>query len=330
MKKILVASMAALLSAGLLLSCNEKKNGSSSGAAAEVEYPKKGITMICPWGAGGGTDAVLRALCSTAEKYLGQTITVENKTGGAGAIGHAAIKDAKNDGYTVGMITFELNSLPQQGLIDFNYSDYDPLIRVNADAATLTVKADAPYNTVAEFVDYCKAHPGEVSIGNSAPGSVWHIGAGLLADKTGIDVKHVAFEGAAGAVTAVAGGHIEAVAVSIAEVKSQLDAGNVKVLGVMDSKRPEGYPDIPTFNEQGFDIEYYTWRGLALPKGVDPAKKAVLVDAFTKAENDPDFIAKAKSLNLTLAYQNPDEFASFLKSNFEDVTATMKSIGLTE
>jgi len=300
----------------------------AAAAAKKVDYPKKAITMICPWGAGGGTDAVLRALCGTAEKYLGQTITVENKTGGAGAIGHAAIKNAKPDGYTVGMVTFELNSLPQQGLIDFTYADYDPLIRVNADAATLTVKADAPYNSVKEFVDYCKAHPGEVSIGNSAPGSVWHIGAGLLANATGIQVKHIPFEGAAGAVTALAGGHIQAVTVSLAEVKSQLDAGNLKCLGIMDEKRPEAYPNIKTFKEQGFNITYYTWRGLALPKGVDPQIKQILVDAFTKAEQDPDFVAKAKSLNLNLAYLNPTDFAAFLKSNFEDVTKTMVALGL--
>ena len=325
MKKIIAAATAVLLvgSTLSLVAC-KKSNKSAEG------YPKKGITMICPWGAGGGTDAVLRAICGAAEKQLGQTITVENKTGGGGAIGHAAIKDAKPDGYTVGMITFELNSLPQQGLIDFTYADYDPLIRVNADAATLTVKADAPYNTVQEFVDYCKANPGKVSIGNSAPGSVWHIGAGLLANKTGIDVKHVAFEGAAGAVTALAGGHIEAVSVSLAEVKSQLDAGNVKVIGIMDEKRPANYPDIPTFKEQGFDITYFTWRGLALPKGVDPAIKQVLVDAFAKAEQDPEFVETAAKLNLNLAYQDPVEFGKFLKTNFEEVTATMKSLGLAE
>ena len=325
MKKVFAVAGAALLvgSALALVACN-KSNKRAEGC------PKKGITMICPWGAGGGTDAVLRAICGAAEKQLGQTITVENKTGGGGAIGHAAIKDARPDGYTVGMITFELNSLPQQGLIDFTYADYDPLIRVNADAATLTVKADAPYNTVQEFVDYCKANPGKVSIGNSAPGSVWHIGAGLLAEKTGIDVKHVAFEGAAGAVTALAGGHIEAVSVSLAEVKSQLDAGNVKVIGIMDENRPANYPDIPTFKEQGFDITYFTWRGLALPKGVDPAIKQILVDAFAKAEEDPDFVETANKLNLNLAYQTPDEFGAFLKTNFEDVTATMKSLGLTD
>ncbi|QTQ16676.1 tripartite tricarboxylate transporter substrate binding protein [Treponema parvum] len=304
--------------------------GGDKDSAGKAKYPVKGITVICPWGAGGGTDAVLRGICAAAEKQLGVTLTVENKTGGSGAIGHAAIKNAKPDGYTVGMITFELNSLPQQGLIDFTYADYDPIIRVNADAATLTVKADAPYNTVKEFVEYCKNNPGKVSIGNSAPGSVWHIGAGLLADKTGINVKHIPFEGAAGAVTALAGGHIEAVSVSLAEVKSQLDAGNLKVLGIMDEKRPVSYPNIKTFKEQGFDITYYTWRGLALPKGVDPAIKQILVDAFTKAEQDPDFVKMAGNMNLNLAYMNSADFGAFLKTNYEAVTATMKSLGLID
>lgn len=323
MKKISV--MVFCIALGLIVLGSCKKNN-----AQKTDFPEHGITVICPWGEGGGTDAVLRALCKTAEKYLGTTITVENKTGGAGAIGHAAIKDARPDGYTLGMITFELNSLPPQKLINFTYADYDPIIRVNADAATLTVNADAPYNTVQEFVDYCKAHPGEVSIGNSAPGSVWHIGAGLLADATGIIVNHIPFEGATGAVSAVASGQIEAVTVSLPEVKSELDAGNVKVLGIMASERPESYPDIKTFTEQGFDIEYATWRGLALPKHVNPAIKAILVDVFTQAATDPEFLEECIRLNLSPAYQNPVDFTVFLKHNYNDVAKTMKSIGLIE
>ncbi|MDR2509355.1 MAG: tripartite tricarboxylate transporter substrate binding protein [Spirochaetaceae bacterium] len=304
--------------------------GCKKGGDGKTDYPRRNITMICPWAAGGGTDSILRALSAAAEKELGVTITVENKTGGAGAIGHAAIKNAKPDGYTVGMITFELNSLPPQGLIDFTYADYDPLIRVNSDAATLTVKGDAPYNSIKEFVEYCKQNPGAVSIGNSAPGSVWHIGAGLLANETGIDVKHIAFEGGAAAVTALAGGHIQAVTVSLAEVKSQLDAGNVKCLGVMDTKRSELYPNIPTFIEEGYNIVYSTWRGLALPKGVKPEIKAVLVDAFSKAMENPDFIEKARNMNLALAYLPPGEFAVFLKDNYESVERTLRETHLLE
>jgi tripartite-type tricarboxylate transporter receptor subunit TctC len=300
--------------------------GDSGGA----KYPAKNIAMICPWAAGGGTDAILRAVSAAAEKQLGVTITVENRTGGGGAIGHEAINNARPDGYTIGMITFELNSLPQQGLIDFTYKDYDPVVRVNADAATLTVKADAPYDTVREFVDYAKAHPGEISIGNSAPGSVWHIGAGLLSNETGIQVKHIPFEGAAPAVTALAGGHIQAVSVSLAEVKSQLDAGNVKVLGIMDTKRSELYPNIPTFIDQGYNITYATWRGIAFPKGVDPAIKKALEDAFTAAMQDPAFVAQAKNLNLDLAYQNSADFGRFLEENYNAVTRTLQETHLLD
>ena len=304
-------------------------SGKKKGTAQQnTNFPDHEITVICPWAEGGGTDAILRALCKSAEKYLGVPVKVDNRTGGAGAIGHAAIKDARPDGYTLGMITFELNSLPPQKLIGFTYRDYDPLMRVNADAATLTVSANAPYNTVQEFVDYCKEHPGEVSIGNSAPGSVWHIGAALLANLTGIVVNHVPFEGAAGAVAAVANGQIEAVTVSLPEVKAELDKGKVKVLGIMANNRSESYPDIPTFKDQGFGIDYATWRGLALPIGVDPAIKAILFNAFTKAENDPEFLNEAARLNLQPAYQNSVDFAVFLKQNYDNVERTMKSIGL--
>lgn len=298
--------------------------------SGEVRYPQRNITMICPWMPGGGTDTVLRALSAAAEKQLGVSIVVENRTGGGGTIGHGAIKNAKPDGYTLGMITFELNSLPQQGLIDFTYADLDPLIRVNVDAATLTVSADAPYHRITEFVDYCKQNPGTVSIGNAAPGSVWHIGAGLLANETGIVVNHLAFEGAAGAVTALVSGHIQAVTVSLAEVKSQLDAGNVRCLGIMDTKRSARYPHIPTFIDEGYPIVYSVWRGLALPKGVDPVIKTTLVKAFTQAMQDPHFVEQARNLNLELAYLPPQDFETFLKDNFEAVTKNLREIHLLD
>ncbi|MDR1400294.1 MAG: tripartite tricarboxylate transporter substrate binding protein [Treponema sp.] len=322
MKKVLAVLLGLSVSVVLFASAQRDAGG--------AQYPARSITMICPWAAGGGTDAILRAFSAAAERQLGATITVENRTGGGGAIGHAAIKNARPDGYTIGMITFELNSLPQQGLIDFTYKDYDPIVRVNADAATLTVKADAPYNTVAEFVAYAKAHPGEISIGNSAPGSVWHIGAGLLANETGIEVKHIPFEGAAPAVTALAGGHIQAVSVSLAEVKSQLDAGNVKCLGIMDVKRSELYPNIPTFIDQGYNITYATWRGIALPLGVDPAVKKTLEDAFTAVFQDEAFITQARNLNLDLAYQNSADFATFLAENYDAVTKTLQETRLLD
>ena len=299
-------------------------------APAMAAFPEKPVTVICPWAPGGGTDVLLRALSKEAEKFLGQPITVVNQTGGAGAIGHNAIRAARPDGYTVGMITFELNSLPPQGLVPFTWKNFDPMMRINSDPAALTVRKDAPYNTVRGFLDYAKAHPDEITIGNSAPGSVWHIAAGLVADKTGIKVKHVPFDGAAPAVTSLVGGHLTAVAVSVAEVRGQVQAGNLKILGVMSAERDKIFPDVPTFKEQGVDVEFYTWRGLGLPKGVPPAIKAKLTDAFKKAMDTPAFKELAAKASLNLAYQDSADFSKFLDQNYKDVEAVMKSIGLAK
>ena len=299
-------------------------------APAFAAFPDKPVNVICPWTAGGGTDVLLRALSKEAEKFLGQTINVVNQTGGAGAIGHNAIRAARPDGYTIGMITFELNSLPPQGLVPFTWKDFDPVMLINTDAAALTVRADAPYSTVRGFMDHARANPGEITIGNSAPGSVGHIAAGLAAEKTGVNVKHVPFNGAQPAVTALVGGHIKAVAVSVAEVRSQVQAGNLKILGVMAAERDKIFPNVPTFKEQGVDVQFATWRGLAFPKGVPAANRAKVADAYKKAFETKEFKDFAANAALTLNYQDGPEFTKFLDQNYKDVAAVMKGLGLSK
>ncbi|WP_348113682.1 tripartite tricarboxylate transporter substrate binding protein [Rhodoferax sp.] len=297
---------------------------------AFAAFPDKPITMICPWTAGGGTDTLLRALSKEAEKYLGQTINVVNQTGGGGAIGHNAIRAARPDGYTVGMITFELNSLPPQGLVPFTWKNFDPLMRINSDPAALTVRTDAPYSTVRGFMDYAKSHPGEITVGNSGPGSVWHIAAGLAAEKTGVTVKHVPFDGAQPAVTALVGGHIKAVAVSVSEVRGQVQAGNLKILGVMSSERDKLFPDVPTFIQQGVDVQFFTWRGLAGPKGMPADARAKIVAAYKKAFDSQDFKDFAAKASLNLSYQDGPDFSKFLDQNYRDVDAVMTKLGLAK
>ena len=299
-------------------------------APAFAAFPDKPVNVICPWTAGGGTDVLLRALSKEAEKFLGQTINVVNQTGGAGAIGHNAIRAARPDGYTIGMITFELNSLPPQGLVPFTWKDFDPVMLINTDAAALTVRADAPYSTVRGFMDHARANPGEITIGNSAPGSVWHIAAGLAAEKTGVNVKHVPFNGAQPAVTALVGGHIKAVAVSVAEVRSQVQAGNLKILGVMAAERDKIFPNVPTFKEQGVDVQFATWRGLAFPKGVPAANRAKVADAYKKAFETKEFKEFAANAALTLNYQDGAAVTKFLDQNYKDVAAVMKGLGLSK
>lgn len=322
-KKLAVAAGIAVMAAVAVTGCSSKSSS----------YPTKGITAINPWAAGGGTDSCLRAFAEAMGKQLGQTITVDNQTGGGGIIGHQAIADAEADGYTIGMITFELSTYKKLGTSELSWEDYDPLCRVNTDAAAVTVNAEwAAANGISDlagFIDYCKAHPGEVQMGGSSSASVWHIAGGYLMQETGIDIQMITYqEGAATAVQNAASGFIQGVTVSLAEARSFIESGHLICLGVMDSERNGAFPDIPTCAEQGFDITYATQRGMALPKGVDAEIKAKLEEACKAAIEDADFVEFMNNNGQTIAYLNSADYAAYLEQSATDVAAAMDAVGL--
>lgn len=301
--------------------------------ASAAEYPSKGISVICPWGAGGGTDACLRAFCEALSKQLGVTLTVDNRTGGGGIIGHQAIADADPDGYTMGMITFELSTYKHLGTSQITYEDYDPLCRVNTDAAAITVNAEwAKANGIADlagFIDYCKAHPGEVQMGGSSNASVWHIAGGYLMNAAGIELQMITYqEGAATAVQNAASGFIQGVTVSLAEARSFIESGHLVCLGVMDTQRNALFPDVPTCQEQGYDITYFTQRGMAIPKGVADDVKAKLVAACEAAIADPDFVEFMNNNGQAISYLNAEDYTAFLAQSLTDVGEAMAVLGL--
>ena len=300
--------------------------------ASAAEYPTKGISVICPWGAGGGTDACLRAFCEALGEQLGVTLTVDNLTGASGVIGHEAIADADTDGYTMGMITFELSAYKAQEMSDYTYENYDPLCRVNTDAAAITVNTEwANANGITDmvtFVEYAKAHPGEIMLGGSSSGSVWHIAGGYLMNATGIEIKMITYaNGAADAVKAAAQGEIQGVTVSLAEARSFIGNG-LTVLGVMDTARNSAFPDAPTCQEQGFDVVYATQRGMALPLGVDDEIRAKLQAACAAAIEDPEFIEFMNNNGQTIAYQTAEEYTAYLAQAALDVPEAMKAVDL--
>ena len=321
MKKLLALMVALVLVCGMAT------------VASAAEYPSKGISVICPWGAGGGTDACLRAFCEALSKQLGVTLTVDNRTGGGGIIGHQAIADADPDGYTMGMITFELSTYKHLGTSQITYEDYDPLCRVNTDAAAITVNAEwAKANGIsdlASFIDYCKAHPGEVQMGGSSNASVWHIAGGYLMNAAGIELQMITYqEGAATAVQNAASGFIQGVTVSLAEARSFIESGHLVCLGVMDTQRNALFPDVPTCQEQGYDITYFTQRGMAIPKGVADDVKAKLVASCEAAIADPDFVEFMNNNGQAISYLNAEDYTAFLAQSLTDVGEAMAVLGL--
>ena len=302
--------------------------GCGSQQAEAPKFPTKQIEIVVPASAGGGTDMLARAMANKAKDFLNQPVVIVNKPGGSGSVGFTAGQTAKNDGYTVTMFFAEITILPHLGTAPADHKKFDPIMMVNMDPAAITVQADAPWKTLKEFLDYAKANPGKVRMGNSGPGSIWHLAAAAVEDKTGVQFNHVPYNGAAPAVTALLGGNIEAVAVSPAEVGAHVASGKLKILGVMSDQRAKAFPNAPTFKEQGIDLTFGTWRGLGVPNGTpEPVKKA-LHDAFKKTMDDPTFIEQADKAGLGLKYMNTADFAKFLDADYERMKVLITKLGL--
>ncbi|MDD2598084.1 MAG: tripartite tricarboxylate transporter substrate binding protein [Kiritimatiellae bacterium] len=297
--------------------------------AAGGKFPQRPVTLICPFSPGGGTDLLARKLAHEAEKQLGVPVLVSNITGGGGAIGHAAGRIAPADGHTVLMTTFELISLPVQGLAPFTYKDLDLLMLLNMDPAAVAVRSDFPANSLKEFI--AKAKSGNpLSIGNSGAGAVWHLAAAMLADHADMPATHVPFNGASQAITALIGGHIDAVTVSPAELKIYVESNQVKLLGVMSAERLKSFPETPTCREQGQDLVFGTWRGLALPQGVSKETRDILMKTFKDVVESPEFETFAAQSGMNLHLLTSEDFLTMTARQAGEVAATMKQLGIVK
>ncbi|MDQ7955024.1 MAG: tripartite tricarboxylate transporter substrate binding protein [Rhodocyclaceae bacterium] len=286
--------------------------GAALPAAAQSDFPSKPIELLVPYQPGGGTDALARAFADASRKFIQQSIVVVNKPGAGGAIGWQEVINAKPDGYKLAVLTVELLTLPHLGLAKFKYDDFQPIAQLNADPAAITVKAEAPWNTIEEFLAEAKKKPDSVRVGNSGNGSIWHLAAAALEDKTGTKFNHIPFQGAAPAVLALMGGHIEAVAVSPAEVTTYVQAGKLKTLMVMADKRVKGFEKVPTAKEKGIDLSIGTWRGLGAPKNTPPEVMAKLRDLAAKTAAEPAMHEVMDKQNLGYVYTDGAAFKETL------------------
>ena len=280
----------------------------------KVDFPKKTITITVPVSAGGGTDLLTRAMAGPLKAKLGQTVIVTNKTGAGGAIGFAAGAAEKPDGYNVTALVAELLTVPQVAKVNFSYKSFEPVCNVNSSYGTITVRADAPYNTLQEFIDYAKKHPGQMKIGNSGVGGIWHFVAAAFAAEAGIKVTHVPFEGGGSAVVALAGGHVDAVPVTPQEVEVQVSAGKAKILAVLSPERLPEIANVPTAEELGFkNLVFTIWRGFGVPKGTPASIVATLRDAFKSVLDDPSVTEFMASKHFAKDFRDSQDFYAMME-----------------
>jgi tripartite-type tricarboxylate transporter receptor subunit TctC len=305
-----------------------------AGGVAAQTYPDRPVTLIVPWGAGGGTDAVARMLANLMEKDLGQPVNVVNRTGGSGVVGHSAIASAAPDGYTIGMITVEITMMHHMKLTELGPTSYTPIALVNLDPAGFQVRADSSYKNMNDVLAAVKANPGKFKASGTGQGGIWHLAlAGWLRDAK-VDpasVPWVPSNGAAPGLQDLVAGGVEFVPCSLPEARSLIDAGKVRSLAVMAEQRADLFPNVPTLKEStGSDWATGAWRGIAAPKGLPPAVAARLEASVKKAYDSQAYKDFMKQRGFGQLWGTGAQFASFMAKGDADMKAVMSAVGLAK
>ena len=255
-------------------------------------------------------------------------VNVINATGGGGVTGHTRGALARPDGYTITMVTAEINMLHWRGLTNITWRDYRPLMQVNQDNAAVFVRSSAPWNSMTELEKAVRNQPGDLTASGTAFGGVWHIAlagwlteAGLPADA----IRWISMGGSAPSLQELLSGGIEVVSCSVPEAISLLEAGEIKSLGVMSTSRLEGLPDVPTLQQQGYDWTGKTWRGIAVPEGTPDDRFQVLLDALRDVVESKEYKQFLEQSGFGHVAKGPEAFRATLKEENQAYGDILKS-----
>jgi tripartite-type tricarboxylate transporter receptor subunit TctC len=298
-----------------------------------AEYPRRPISLICPWAAGGGTDRVARMVAALLNEELGKPVTVINRTGGGGAVGHTAGATARPDGYTITMITVELTMMHWLGLAKVNYGDYEPVAQLNLDPAAINVRADAPWKDVRELHEFILANPGQLKASGTGKGGSWDLARAGWLKAAGISVNGVPWvpsTGAAPALRELIAGGIDIVTCSLPEAVSLIDAKKVKVLAIMADDRNPMFPEVRTLKEQGIDWSMGAWRGIGVPKNTPDDVVNRLEAALEKIAHSETFIDFMDKNGFGVKYRSAGEFGAFLAESDQVMGQLMRESGIVK
>lgn len=302
-------------------------------SSSSNDYPTRPLTFLVPWAAGGGTDLSSRMLATSLEKKLGQPVTIVNRTGGGGVVGHLALAQARPDGYTIGAITGEITMMHWMGVTDLTSDNYTPLALTMNNPASITVRADAPWQNLDELLAAIKANPGKHQASGTSRGGIWdlaRIGFLRAADLPETSMPWVPSQGAAPSLQELIAGGVDVVTAALAEVAPLMKAGQVRVLAVMSEERLAAFPDVPTLKEQGVDWSQGGWIGVGAPKDLPPAILAKLDSAIQLAIIDPEYIEAMDGAGFHRQVLDASAFPPFMQEMDVVNGEVMKAGGLAK
>lgn len=302
--------------------------GASPLTRAQQAFPSRPIRYICPWPAGGSTDAVMRALAESASRALGQQVVVENKPGAGGTLGANELVSARPDGYTLAQLPQSVFRLPHMQKVAFNtLTDFTWIACLTGYTFGVVVLAESPIRSIADLVAWAKARPGEFTYGSTGTGTSPHLAIEEFAQRAGIKLNHIPFKGNAENMQAVLGGHVMA-ASDATGWAPHVESGRLRLLATYGSQRTRRWPQVPTLDELGYKTVSDSPFGVCGPKGMDAAVVQTIHDAFRKTLDDPAVRASFDRYDQTVIYKNTADYTRFARETFEAERATIERLGL--
>jgi tripartite-type tricarboxylate transporter receptor subunit TctC len=302
-----------------------------AGAAQAQQFPNRPVTLVVPWPPGGGTDIGMRALALATEKHLGQKIVIENKPGASGTIGPANMAaSAVPDGYTVAQIPITVFRLPAIQKTNYDPAkDFTYIIQVTGYTFGVVVRADAPWKTFNELLDYAKANPGKLNYGAPGAGTSLHITMEQIAKLKGIKWTMVPFKGQADSLTALLGGHIDVESNSTGWAGTVND-GKARLLVTWGAARTKNWPDVPTLKDLDINMVSNSPFGIAGPKGMDPAVVKVLHDAFKKGMEEQSYKDAMAKLDQEDNYLSTADYQAYAMQQIAEQKQLVEELGLRQ
>jgi tripartite-type tricarboxylate transporter receptor subunit TctC len=305
--------------------------GLAAGATASAAYPDKPIQLIVPYGAGGSTDLLARAVATVAPKYFPQPVVVVNKGGGGGIPGRVEVVRAKPDGYTLlfGWGSGEDLVVPHQRKLPYDlFTDLETVCRLSIHSIALAVPASSPYKTLGDLVKAAKGKE-YVTASVSTKGASVDITFLLFGKAAGIKVNTIPGAGGADAITKLVGGHVDFGGGHPSEILPHMKANRLRALAVALENRDGSIPDVPTFKEQGYDVVTAgSVKGVAAPKGTPPEVIKYLEKKFQEVANDPEFKKIMGDLGQPVDYMNAADYKVWFKKSYDQFGELYKTLGI--
>ncbi len=301
-------------------------------AQAEEKYPSHAVSLIVPFPPGGVADIVARAIAPAMEKRLGQPVLVVNKPGAGGALGTGVVAGAKPDGYTLLIALASISTNPEQERLNkrpaaFQLNQLAPVARLSMEEMMLAVRADSKYRTASDLVEDARRRSGQVSYASSGMYGVYHVAMSMFTNAAGIRMNHIPYNGGPPALLALLSGEVDVSLITRSVGAAHLKSGQIRPLAAWGSQQWADYPETPTIQSAGFDVDYQLWSGMFAPKNTPAEVMTTIRDAVRAAVGDPQFQTALGRQGAKAAYLDAPQFEPYWERDATRLISALQKIG---